>query len=208
MTSEDKINKHEEARALFVLGFLAVLASVRSQSINAVVGQNTYPLNPLIDTTLLLMSLYAIFMVFAYSKDMIGESFAQTFKTLALGVLSLSFMVLIVFGVFYGVVLYQNRLIYMVGVIAVPIAYLSYVKINEIRKKANKEKSVTMKLPTKKTIVGLLSSTGLVLSIVMIISYSPEQYLWIFFITASVSMVALLFLANKAEKSKQKPQTN
>jgi hypothetical protein len=66
----------------------------------------------------------------------------------------------------------------MVGVIAVPIAYLSYVKINEIRKKANKEKSVTMKLPTKKTIVGLLSSTGLVLSIVMmIISYSPEQYL-------------------------------
>lgn len=63
------------------------------------------------------MSLYAIFMVFAYSKDMIGESFAQTFKTLALGVLSLSFMVLIVFGVFYGVVLYQNRLIYMVGVI-------------------------------------------------------------------------------------------
>jgi 4-hydroxybenzoate polyprenyltransferase len=132
------------------LGFLAVLASVRSQSINAVVGQNTYPLNPLIDTTLLLMSLYAIFMVFAYSKDMIGESFAQTFKTLALGVLSLSFMVLIVFGVFYGVVLYQNRLIYLVGVIAVPIAYLSYVKINEIRKKANKEKSVTMKLPTKK----------------------------------------------------------
>jgi hypothetical protein len=68
MSEEVKGSKLEEIRAFFVLGLLAVLASIRTQSIAAPIGSTTLPLNPIIDTMILLMSLYALLMVFVIQR--------------------------------------------------------------------------------------------------------------------------------------------
>ena len=117
MSKEVKDIRSEEIRALFVLGLLAVLASIRTQSINAVIGKTTLPLNPIINITIILMSFYALFMVFGVSRDMIGENLAVMFKSLALAVLLMNFVLLMFFGIVYAVAFYQNRLLWSAGII-------------------------------------------------------------------------------------------
>ena len=63
------------------------------------------------------MSFYALFMVFGVSRDMIGENLAVMFKSLALAVLLMNFVLLMFFGIVYAVAFYQNRLLWSAGII-------------------------------------------------------------------------------------------
>lgn len=68
--------KKEEIRGLFVLGLLAVLASVRLQynSLMVNIGQGSFNLLVFFDFTIVFWSLYAVFMVFGLSADMLGKT--------------------------------------------------------------------------------------------------------------------------------------
>lgn len=199
MEKEAKSTRTEEIRALFVLGFLAVLASVRNQAISVVVGQSTISLNQIIDTTILLMSLYAVFMIFGFSKDMIGESTAAIFKSLALLVLLLNFVILTFFGILYGVSYFQSRLVWLLGITALPIAYAFILKFNEIRKKRSKDKRKKIRFID---IVKLISVSGFVICFLWVGYYSPEEHIWIFFVGGFTSMAVMIFLDYKIKKDK------
>jgi hypothetical protein len=71
--------KKEEIRGIFVLGLLAVLASVRVQYSTMMVniGRSSFEAIVFLDFTIVLWSFYALFMVFGLSEDMIGKTVAR-----------------------------------------------------------------------------------------------------------------------------------
>ena len=209
MDEKDKSKRNEEIRALFVLGLLAVLASIRTQTINANVGQSAFPLNPIIDMTILLMSLYALLMVFAFSKDMVGETVSDMCRSLALGFLLINFMYLVVYGALFAVSFYQIRLFWMIPIFLIPVSYVVYKKIEEKRKdRSKKEESERLSIEEKLRIFSTtLSGMGVVISFLMVTVYSPEQFLWLFSVTGTILMVLWLYCITKAPKPEQTHRT-
>ena len=97
MSKERVIEKNEQVRAIFVLGLLAVLASIRTQNatIMATIGnQEPFNIIGIIDAMIILMSFYALFMIFGYSKDMVGESIADSFKHLGKSIFDNEFCII------------------------------------------------------------------------------------------------------------------
>ena len=84
--SNETKNKNEETienlKGLFVLGFLAVLVTVRVQlwtQSELIIRINEFPFDilPRINTIIILWSLYAFFKVFSYSGDLISSIVAE-----------------------------------------------------------------------------------------------------------------------------------
>lgn len=201
---KEKSIRIEEIRALFVLGLLAVLASIRTQTINATVGQSSLPLNPIIDVTITLMSLYALFMVFGFSKDMVGETVADMFRSLALGILLINFIILVVYGFIIAIGFYQIRLFWMIVLISLPISFVVYRKYREKRKIRSKNGGKKLSPEDKLRVFGgTLSGVGVVISMLMVTIYSPEQFLWVFSALGVVLILVWLYFASKEPKSEK-----
>jgi hypothetical protein len=196
-----EIEKNEQIRAIFVLGLLAVLASIRTQNatIMANIGNEAFNIIPIIDTMILLMSFYSLFMIFGYSKDMMGENVALFFKNLARSFLIMNFAILLAIGGLLAIVYYQDRLLWFMGLLALPVAYLAYRKartlsfeiLRELKsKKGLKSFSVTMSL------------LGVAICVLEISYYSPQDFVPIFFVLGAVNMILFLYcsLQNKPEK--------
>ncbi|MGD6805352.1 MAG: hypothetical protein ACQCN4_00095 [Candidatus Bathyarchaeia archaeon] len=201
MPKKNETEKNEQIRAIFVLGLLAVLASIRTQNATIMASMgNQEPFNiiGIIDVMILLMSFYALFMIFGYSKDMVGESIADSFKHLARAFLVMNFALLVGIGFILGLAYYQSRLLWFFVVISVPIGYATFLKIKELKIK----RTVNSK-EGKKSIAFLAVSLGLGFSMLEIGYYSPEQYVPIFVATAIFCIVILIYFSNK-EKLKQK----
>ena len=199
---EPKGNRLEEIRAFFVLGLLAVLASVRTQIINVPSKIGTISLNPVIDFTIVFMSLYAICMVFGYSKDLVGKGIASFFRSIAVQFLFLNFVLLAFFGLVYAFALYQSRFIWMVLFIAIRSCYVAYLKIRQWRKKRTKEADVPkLSIRAKLWVLGqTLGGTGVVVCALMISYYAPEQLVWVFFVEGCVVMFEWLWFVSVKPK--------
>lgn len=208
MSKETTIEKNEQIRAIFVLGLLAVLASIRTQNgtLMATIGkQSPFDLMGIIDAMIILMSFYALFMIFGYSKDMMGESIANSFKHMARAFLVMNFALLVGIGVILGIAYYQNRLLWFFGVIAVPLAYSIYLEVKKWRIKATK----TIHSKEGRKSIGFLAlSLGLGFSMLEIGYYSPEQFIPIFFVIAVVCIIILLYFSSKlkVEEGKQEKE--
>ncbi len=74
----------EEIRGLFTLGLLAVVASLRIQYLGRLitipVSERVVDLTPLFDSTIILWSLYAFFMMLGVSDDILGEKGARALR--------------------------------------------------------------------------------------------------------------------------------
>lgn len=110
----DNSRSAEEIRGLYVLGLLAVLASIRIQqsTMNIKIGTSEYSVLPFLDITILLWSLYAFFMVLGFSEDIIGRRGSIAFKETAKLYLMLSFVMLAFLTVMLAIFAYGLRLLW------------------------------------------------------------------------------------------------
>jgi hypothetical protein len=204
LTEDRKGSRIEEIRALFILGLLAVLASVRTQTINAPTQAGSFPLNPIIDITIMFMSLYALFMVFGYSKDLIGETVATIFRSIAIQFVILNFVLLITYGIIYAIEFYQSRFLWMIVLIAIPCIYAGILKIRSYSGKKKEEPKSELSLEQKLLlIIKMLAGFGIVISALMIANYASEEMVPYFFMTGATFMVFWLIAASLIKKQKE-----
>jgi hypothetical protein len=202
MSKESRNEKNEHIRAIFVLGLLAVLASIRTQnaSLMATLGKQAFDIIPIIDTMILLMSFYSLFMIFGYSRDMVGENLANMFKQIARSFLIMNFLILVSIGVILSLAYYQNRLLWFLGILAIPVVYLTYRKLKSL-----KIMTINLKSRKERKSLGLtFILLGLSFSVLEISYYSPEEYIPLFFVLGAACMVTFLYfsLKKKAEQKK------
>lgn len=108
--SED--THREEIRGLFVLGLLAVLATVRiqNQKMMVTIGQLTLDAIPILDFTLVMWSFYAFFTVLGLSEGILGQAMTESFKGAAKAFLTANFIILAAFATLFGYFAYPSRL--------------------------------------------------------------------------------------------------
>lgn len=194
---EAKDRRNEEIRALFVLGLLAVLASIRTQNpeLTVTIGQVTIPIIPIIDIMLILWSFYALFMVIGFSEDMFGKMVAKSFRYYAKLFLALNFVILVAISFLYALAVYQNRFLWAIGLFAIPLAYYFYDKFKKMKKNAYRFGSNL----TMKDIVSVVSAFGLVACFWLIFQYPSEQLIPIFFVVGAIFMILSLYLNRDKE---------
>jgi hypothetical protein len=200
MSHDSKNDKNEQIRAIFVLGLLAVLASIRTQnaSLMAPIGKQSFDIIPIIDVMIFLMSFYSLFMIFGYSRDMVGENLANMFRQIARSFLIMNFLILVAIGVILSIAYYQNRLLWFLGILAIPVVYLTYRKLKTFKPKIN------LKSKKEKKSFGLtMILLGLIFSVLEIIYYSPEEFVPFFFVLGAICMIIFLYFSSK-KKSEQK----
>jgi len=111
--SREKPNQYrrEEIRGLFLIGILAILIAYRSQGQKLIFyySKVEYDLTWIVDMTILFWVLYGIFMVFAFSEDILGEGFSSFFDTIGKVILHFSLVFLIVVSLIFSVSIYPHR---------------------------------------------------------------------------------------------------
>ena len=189
--------KNEEIRALFVLGLLAVLASIRTQNteLTATIGQASFNLLQIIDVMILFMSFYALFMVFGYSTDMFKEALAKWFREFARLFLVLNFIFLLFVAIIFGIAYYQNRLLWLFGLVAIPVIYLYLPKLRRFLKILVTQ-HVSARELLRRNIVTILTIT-LVGCLLEIGYYSAEQFVPIYFVASAIFIIFLIYLSKK-----------
>ena len=196
--------RKEEIRGLFVLGLLAVLASIKVQSDKIVVtiGQMTVDIIPMLDITIILWSLYAMFMVFGLSEDMLGETTANIFRETAKMFLYFNFLVLGVLSFMLGLFAFPNRLPWALGLISLLLLYLGFEKLKELIKLRKFRKSLKLNLKKwAESNLRFLSALLILICFVFIMFISDEQYIFPFFIIGCVGIV-IFIMAIRKEKTK------
>lgn len=115
----------EEVRGLFVLGLLAVVASIRIQNTEIILAFNGDGFNVTIflDVMIFLWSFYAFFMVLGQSTDMFEEKISSAFKQTSRQLLMLSFIILTILGsaLFYD--MYPTRAPWVLPFIVLGLGY-------------------------------------------------------------------------------------
>jgi hypothetical protein len=128
--------KREELRGLFVLGLLAVVASVRIQSKNItfIINGNPYDVAVFLDIMLITWSFYAFFMILGLSEDIIGKKSADLFREVSTQYLYLSFVILASLSIVFLYFVYPTRTPYAIGFLVVACTYWFIRKLIQIRK--------------------------------------------------------------------------
>lgn len=147
--------RKEEIRGLFVLGLLAVLASVRVQNEEMMVsiGQISINIIPLLDIIIILWSFYAFFMVFGLSEDMIGKIASNVFREAAKVFLYFNFLALAFLSLLLGYFAFPTRLPWALGLLSILILYALVVKLREIRRKKITKSNIKKKLKSSYVII-------------------------------------------------------
>lgn len=200
-SQSDMTERREEVRGLFVLGLLAVLVVVRFQSEKLMVpiGESSFDLMPLMDITIILLSLYAFFMVLGISDDVIGKTLAEWFRNISKLFLRLDFILTGFLGTLYFILGYSTRALWIIGfigtvsVIAVLLS-LRKMKLKEIRKKYN---------VTKLDFLSIVFSLILAISASGLLLYPDEQYLVVFFVLGIISFLSFIYVRDRQTKEKK-----
>lgn len=195
----------EELRGFFVLGLLAVLVVIRFQSEKLMVsiGQSPVDIIPLLNITIILLSLYAFFMVLGISDDVIGKTLAESFRNLSKYFLRLDFLLTGFLGTLYFIIGYGTRAVWIIGFIA---AFSLIGVLLSLRKTKLKEAIKKRKI----TKLDLLGSISLLLLLVFVACaaalflYPDEQYLVVFFVLGIVSFLVFVFVRDKQSREKNK----
>jgi hypothetical protein len=193
----DNSRSVEEIRGLYVLGLLAVLASIRVQqsTMNIIIGTNEFSVLPFLDITILLWSLYAFFMVLGFSEDIIGKRFSSAMKETARLYLILSFIMLALLSIMLAIFAYGIRLLWeSVLLIAVGIGLLV--------SKATKIPS--FRIPSKinfrnigKKIAFLALSAIVVICFMFILTVEGQTNQMLLTLIGSVTAITLFILRRK-----------
>lgn len=188
MTDSDKT---EEIRGIFVLGVLAVLATVRFQQSEMIVfiGQAKVNIIIFFDITLALWSLYAFFMVLGLSSDVIGDVASRLFRDTAKLYLQLSFVALAFLAILFGYYGYGTRLLWAFTVFGVLAVCMLYIRLRQSGKSI-KLGQINLKNVGKSTARILVAIT--VVWCLMYIMYGVDEF-WIIPSAVVASAVIVLY---------------
>jgi len=191
----------EEIRGLFVLGLLAVLASVRVQYSTMIVniGQDSYDMILFFDITIFTWSLYAFFMVFGLSEDMIGKTIASVCYESAKGFLYFNFLALFVLSFILAYSAYPTRLPWVLGLLTL---FGIFVLIRKLRKREKKP----FKFDLKKAVWSSLSPFLMIvlfLAFTMILLDVNEQVVLPALVVGCVTIVAWFIVKLKTKEQNQ-----
>ena len=149
------IYRGEEARGFFVLGLLAVVATIRIQFLNGVItiliNGTQYIITPFFDAMIILWSLYAFFMVLGISDDIIGEKASNGFRRISIYYLNISFLILGIMAVAFYYTVYPLQAIGL-SVFAVALFIYWLAKQIHLLKKKASEKGLSLKSLPRKSI--------------------------------------------------------
>lgn len=190
-------DKKEEIRGLFVLGLLAVLASVRVQYSNMtiIIGQNSLNVIVFFDLTILFWSFYAFFMAFGLSEDMLGKSIAEICRTTARAFFQFNFLALSLLGFLFAYYAYPTRLPWALGLLAL-FAFLASFK--RLRMRAKKPIKIEWKKLLKASLSPLLISI-LFFSLMFIMLNTNEQVVIPSFIIGFIAIVIWFAIREKTK---------
>jgi hypothetical protein len=198
--------KREELRAVYLLGLLAVLVSLRFQNEQLLVpyGQEEIDLIPWIDITIILWFFYALFMLLALSKDVVGETLAQTFRFLSKLFLVYDYALLAFIGTLFFYAGYPTRAPWILGLVAFCLALGVTIEIfGKLWDLKKAKPSFTIWTRLRKEPFQTLSTASLLIWIVfavLIFLHPDDSYLFPFFCWAVASFVVSLIARTRISK--------
>lgn len=136
--------RREEIRALFTLGLIAIFITLRYTSGLPTIIQaspfSNIPIHLILDVFILTWGLYAFFMVFASSGEILPKSFCDMCRVIAKNCLYLSFIFLIFVAIFLAL---ANIYIVILVLMGACVIYLVGRRVAKCRRKRSKKKSVS-----------------------------------------------------------------
>ncbi|MBO3842189.1 MAG: hypothetical protein FGF48_07215 [Candidatus Brockarchaeota archaeon] len=193
----------EEIRGLFVLGLLAVLATIRFQAgkIIVTIGQVSFDIIPLLDITIVLWSFYAFFMVLGLSEDLIGKTASEAFRSLSKTFLSIDFALLAMISLiaslqaflvfFYA---FPTRSLFILGLITIIVSYKVYGPLKKLKP--------TIEIMSLLELLSIMVTIGLT-SVIILMIISPEQYIVPIFLIGVFFELIYIIAERKIKKTKK-----
>jgi len=199
--SRNSYFKREELRGLFVLGLLAVVASIRIQNeeITMIVEGKSYNVVVFLDIMLVMWSFYAFFMVLGFSEDIIGKKSASTFREVSTNYLYFSFVILAFLSIAFAYSVYPTRTPYALGFLLVAFVYWLIRKSIRIRKTFRFSfKNLWMRV--RANLYQLLLSVFMVCFLLVMFG-THEEFVLPSFIIGSICLVSFLIARERVKKS-------
>jgi len=179
MSSSSDVSRKEEIRGLFVLGLLAVLASIRLQNKEMIVtlGLISFDIIPLLDTTITLWSIYALFMVLGLSEDVIGKTLSKAFLHFSKLFLGLNFLLLSFFSILFYSLAFPTRFFWILVLFSLMI--LSCVLYYGLKKRGKVNFTELKKIVKSNSlnIIEQLTLMGLIICLMIIIFIPDEKHI-------------------------------
>ncbi|MEM3490046.1 MAG: hypothetical protein QXO75_10405 [Nitrososphaerota archaeon] len=194
----------EEIRGLFVLGLLAVLATIRLQRDKMIVtiGQVSFDIIPLLDITIVLWSFYAFFMVLGLSEDIIGKTTSEAFRNLSKTFLSIDFALLAMISLiaslqaflafFYA---FPTRSLLILILITIIISYKIHAPLKKL-------KPTIVIMPFSELLIIMM--TIVLVFVIMLIIIFPEQYVVPIFLIGVFFELIYIIAERKIKKTRNK----
>lgn len=195
-------DRKEEIRGLFVLGLLAVFASIRVQYSSFMVQFGQLPLDiiPILNIIIIFWSLYAFFMVLGLSEDVIGKTAASAFRQNSKSFLLYNFVLLAVLLGFFGIIGFPKA-VYLLALVFVLASYYIIAKLFEKREKTKKNKARKKKLTKKESLERLQGFSAIAILICSTVVFYVENEIVAYSVFV-VGLVAIFLFAYFQEKKK------
>ena len=200
--------KREELRGLFVLGLLAVVASFRIQNeeLMIIIEEKSYNVVVFLDVMLVMWSLYAFFMVLAFSEDIVGKKSASMFREVSTNYLYFSFAMLGLLSILFALFVYPTRTPWALGFLLVLFAYWLIRKSIRIRKSFKlsfKSGFKNLWKRVKGNLYQLLLSAFMVCFLLVMFG-TYEEFVIPSFIIGSICLVSFLIVREKVKDMMRK----
>lgn len=194
--------RREELRGLFVLGLLAVVASIRIQSkeMTIIISEKSYNVSIFLDIMLILWSFYAFFMVLGFSEDIIGKKSSNMFKEISTWYLYSSFVILAILSIVFSLAIYPTRTPWVLAFLPILFVYLLVRRLVRIKRplrinRKNLWKRVRLNLHQ------VLMSIFMICFLLIMFGTS-ENFIIPSFIIGSASLIGFLIAREKIDGKK------
>ena len=195
--------RREEIRGLFVLGLLAVIASVRIQNdeIMVIIDEHSYNVVIFLDVMIVLWSFYAFFMVLGLSEDIIGKKASSMFRENSATYLYFSFLFLVFLSILLVYSAYPTRTPWALGFLLILIAYFVIKRLRKIQRPLKFNHSRRYFVNWMKSNLHQFLFSAFFVCLLMVMFATHEGHVIPSFIIGSVMLISFLIARDKIKKS-------
>lgn len=207
--NEDDL-RHEERRGLFLLGLLAVLVAIRFQNEEMIVTFQQVNLNiiPLVDLTISLWALYALFMVFGLSEDVVGETLSEMLRSFAKVFLILNFVILALIGTFYFSLAFPTRYLWIVGLVCFGFLFTIALSLHKMKKPPRPSRAgIGRWLKHNSLSIAVTGSILVMFFSAMELLFFPDERLLPAFFVLGIVAISIFAWADKKSKARNEAET-
>lgn len=200
--------RREEIRGLFVLGLLAVVASMRIQSkeMTIIIAEKSYDVSIFLDIMLIFWGFYAFFMVLGFSEDIIGKKSSSMFREISTKYLYFSFVILGGLLIVFFLAVYPTRAPWVLGFLPVLFAYWLIRKLVKMKRPRKVDLGNLWRQTKSNAYQLFLAFFQVCLLLVMFGTY--EELVVPSFIVGSVFLISFLIAREKVKGSQEEKTGN